>query len=394
MKARRVILQCLVGLVICHLVLLYIMMFVDIYELGEAAAISLLATTGAIMLIYPASWVTHLKGGRHAAYAAVTWVVLINATISSMSFMAAVLAGMTLPLSSSGMYDIMPMVLTALAICAAVMILALYLKQFKVIRISAWIMAIAAGYCALLTYMGFVVLEISRSGDILLAYAWAGFALAVLAACICVGKWRWHQYVGLSLLVILACLLVLDQVWGSLSGIISIIGSLCVFIAIFHAHSNILWQLPLIEGRLAMVRLLVQAMIVTAFLLGFPQFTSEVLHIVPETEFNDLCLALGLTMEVIAVMVTVIMPFYVAMVHIRINRKPADNQINYAHLQVTCPHCQTPQLLTASGQCCSTCRLQFHYRLTEPRCPGCDYLLIGYNKSECPECGMALEVHG
>lgn len=390
MKARRSILQALVGLLLVHFVVLYILMFVFVRGLSEALTVSLFAVGGTIFLIYPASWLAHLKGGKHAAYGAMGWVVLILLVVSVLSICNVFLGKLSLPWNTPSMYEIMPQVLVTLFACGAVQVLALYLKQFKPLTVAAWLLVVIAGYCAILTCAGFVVIPINRNADMFLGYAWVGSALGFLAACICVGPWRWHKYVGLGFLFAPACLFLWSRTVAGVSGhVTSIANFICVF-ALAYAHHNVLWQMSLDQGRLALIRLLTQGLLVTVLIL----ISTGCILLWQGMDFrsNTVGLLMGLSglVEMIALLITGGLLFYVAMVRIRINRRPADNQINYSQLQVVCPHCQTSQLLTASGQCCTQCRLQFNYRLTEPRCPSCDYLLIGYNKDTCPECGEAL----
>ena len=57
---------------------------------------------------------------------------------------------------------------------------------------------------------------------------------------------------------------------------------------------------------------------------------------------------------------------------------------------VVCPRCRKKQSLTIGDATCSGCQLRISTRVEEPRCPTCDYLLIGLTSTRCPECGTEI----
>jgi hypothetical protein len=59
---------------------------------------------------------------------------------------------------------------------------------------------------------------------------------------------------------------------------------------------------------------------------------------------------------------------------------------------LTCPRCGRKQRATFGESPCAGCGLIFLIRVAEPRCPKCDYSLLGVQAKVCPECGEP--VHG
>jgi hypothetical protein len=57
---------------------------------------------------------------------------------------------------------------------------------------------------------------------------------------------------------------------------------------------------------------------------------------------------------------------------------------------VICPRCRKKQSLAIGDAACAACGLRISTRVEEPRCPTCDYLLIGLTSDRCPECGTAI----
>jgi len=56
-------------------------------------------------------------------------------------------------------------------------------------------------------------------------------------------------------------------------------------------------------------------------------------------------------------------------------------------ITVICPRCRKKQSLPFGDARCGGCGLRISIRIEEPRCPNCEYLLIGLTSDRCPECG-------
>ncbi|MBI1336966.1 MAG: hypothetical protein GC164_08395 [Phycisphaera sp.] len=61
--------------------------------------------------------------------------------------------------------------------------------------------------------------------------------------------------------------------------------------------------------------------------------------------------------------------------------------IEFVQMTVFCPRCRTKQTVPLGDSQCHVCRLTFNLQVQDPRCPQCDYLLIGLTCDACPECG-------
>jgi hypothetical protein len=390
MNMRRNILRGLIALLVIHLILLYFSMYKFFPRLSNAEFQCVCVLLAAILLIYPASWLAHLKGGKHASYAAMAWVVLIGMVSCFLCWTNVEVVAQFLPATIGfRLRSLLPGMLLILLSSAAIQTLALYLKQFHALKIASWLLVGLMVYFPLLCCVGYVLQLNNRGADMIVGYGLGGAFLCLPAVCICVGQWRWHKWIGLGLVLISMVLIAINVSFHGPELIpYAKVAGLCLCFAVAYAHTNILWQMPFTKQWLHMMRLITQGFVCTSLVLELVYWSMALLSMDDQSDIPGMIIALAIAIQLIALVITGILLFCVAMDRIRINRKPEENHINYAQLQVTCPHCQTQQLLTVSGQCCCECRLQFHFRLIEPRCPGCDYLLIGYNKDTCPECGM------
>ncbi|MFQ5414687.1 MAG: hypothetical protein ACE5E6_09545 [Phycisphaerae bacterium] len=77
----------------------------------------------------------------------------------------------------------------------------------------------------------------------------------------------------------------------------------------------------------------------------------------------------------------------------RMNRKiDFDTPVGeFARVIVVCPRCRKKQPIDIGDSSCAACGLRITIRVEEPRCPHCDYLLIGLTSERCPECGATLQ---
>ncbi len=62
-------------------------------------------------------------------------------------------------------------------------------------------------------------------------------------------------------------------------------------------------------------------------------------------------------------------------------------------LEIRCPNCGVLQEMGLSGSC-RKCLLRFNISIADPRCPGCDHLLLNLESDRCPECGLAFRRPG
>jgi hypothetical protein len=202
------------------------------------------------------------------------------------------------------------------------------------------------------------------------------------------GPWRWYKAVALVLSFI-AVILFMGEIWRirpiRQQNVWEV--TLCTTLPVLIAYGNLIWLLPLKDSWARMMRWAAMGVVIigacTMLVLGFgtSYFNRQ--------QENVILQFIGI-LSFIATSLTFVILFKAAADRIKLRRTDLPSQFNYTQLQIQCPHCQTQQLLTAAGQSCLQCGLKFHFRITEPHCPVCDYLLIGQSEGDCPECGQPI----
>ncbi|MFG0248815.1 MAG: hypothetical protein ACF8OB_08000 [Phycisphaeraceae bacterium JB051] len=346
-----------------------------------------IATAVACLLLYPASWLSLLKHGKHASWVAMGWVTLTCLMFNGLFFT------FTNPAFRRGRdwEEFFLVLIIALLPAAFLAGLGAYLKRFKTLVVSSWIligavalfmvMLTAAGFCSEIlrnwrltnTLMEFTVLE-----------ACVGVGLTVLFA----GRWRWYKalaLVGAMVTCVLVAMESMDSFHTHDHNIWLVAIGACVALVI--AYFNLMTCIPIKPFWCRMLRDIAIGLGVFdagAFMflcLNTPRYNHK--------QEMAILMLFGMILFVL-ITLTFVVAFKSAVDAIKIRRNDIPSQFNYSQLQITCPHCHTAQLLTEAGQHCCSCGMQFHFRITEPHCPNCEYLLIGQSTGNCPECGHPL----
>jgi hypothetical protein len=266
-----------------------------------------------------------------------------------------------------------------------------YLKRFKSLFVSSWILIGSTNlFMVLLAISGFYS-QIQRDWQIAnfvtiftVLEACLGIGLAVLF----VGRWRVYKVFALWAALIATVLVTLDAV-GSFDiqpNNIWMMG-LATTVAVVIAYFNLMFNIPIKPywGKLLKNVALGVSLLDAGTIMLFCVLTERLNH------RQEISIAMFFAMVLfVLVTMTFVIAFKSAIDAIKIRRTDLPTQFSYAQLQVQCPHCQTTQLLTETGQQCCQCGLQFHFRMAEPHCPECEYLLIGQSTGTCPECGHPL----
>ncbi len=76
-----------------------------------------------------------------------------------------------------------------------------------------------------------------------------------------------------------------------------------------------------------------------------------------------------------------------------LNRKRIERPLDstLTEISLTCPSCHKKQTLPLGDSRCAGCGMRIHTRITEPRCPACDYSLYKITCDRCPECGALVD---
>lgn len=342
----------------------------------------------ACLLIYPASWLENLKGGKHASWATMVWIIVLCVLSCTFAWVVDSRWG-----RRNNLNDILAAAWVTNILAGPVLCLALYLKRFASIRIASWTLFGCTAFFASLCFGGLVYDGIAggRIGDRVAEASFTASLISLLIVLILGGRWRWYKIFGIVSAIVAMVFVSLDMTrimrmnddtgpWFVLSLTLA-----CVW-----AHGNVLWQLPLKDGWPKLMRTLVQLIVVPVvgvviygcILILIEESSRTMLQNLVKFGGSDLFVCLSLTFVLI---------LKAAADQIKLNKAQHENQFNYAQLQIKCPHCQAEQLLTQTGQSCRTCGLQFKFSITEPHCPSCDYLIIGQADGSCPECGHAIE---
>lgn len=216
---------------------------------------------------------------------------------------------------------------------------------------------------------------------------WLG-AMGILAvACLSNGvhlmkkPWRW---IGIAAAAGAAGM----AIYGIWTGISTDLGEKIVFTlittAIVTAHANMMLLCPLKPQhrwlRIATIALAIATGILITLLFYYDIY-DYYLDSLPERVTAALLI---LTFSCTLAMVIL------ARMHRPIDISKSTKAID--RINLICPLCRTKQALpTGENAACVSCGLLMHIKITEPRCPQCDYLLYHLQSTSCPECGYVLD---
>ncbi|MAX27028.1 MAG: hypothetical protein CMJ19_21245 [Phycisphaeraceae bacterium] len=346
-----------------------------------------IATAVACLLLYPASWLSLLKHGKHASWVAMGWVTLTCLMFKGLFFTwtnSAFRRG-------RDWEEFFIVLIIAMMPAAVLMGLGAYLKRFKALFVSSWILIIATAlFMVMLTTAGFCseILRNWRLTNLLMVLtvleACVGIGLAVLFA----GPWRWYKALALVGTAVTCVLITMDvmRVYRVQQSNVWQVG-IGAILAIVIAYFNLMMCIPIkpFWGRMVRNVALGLGVLDAAVMMYLCAFAMNIRG----KQETAILMLFGMILFVM-ITLTFVVAFKAAVDAIKIRRNDIPSQFHYSQLQITCPHCQTAQLLTEAGQHCCTCGIQFHFRITEPHCANCEYLLIGQSTGNCPECGHPL----
>ena len=341
----------------------------------------------ACLLVYPASWLGLVKHARHASWALMGLLAFEVLLLVILTLVIGIRVGVL----SGNLDEFVAIMISFTLPTGLLIVLALYLKVFNALRQSSQILI--AGcilFVILMTCYDFFeqIARHSRMRNIFeglsILVGWLGVWLVLLMA----GRWRWYKAIAFmaalnSTIMFFFQIFDYNFLQGRTSGLFIATTSLAIVLA----FGNLLWLLPLKAPWTKLSRLGAMGLaLATVCLLlvwgsGAWQFTNSSQQAI--ARFAG-------ALAFIAICLTFVISFKAAVDAIKIRRADIPAQFNYTQLHIHCPHCQTAQLLTEAGQYCCECGLQFHFRITEPHCSQCDYLIIGQNNGHCPECGHAI----
>lgn len=352
------------------------------------AIISSIVLALACLLVYPASWLSLLKHGKDASWVAMGLVILE-------CLMSVALCWLVFTRSLGFTYRHEEFVGISMALlfpCGLVLMLGMYLLNFAHLKLAARTLIASVVLFLGLFVSGLYFHEILRDrnfGNNLIegsaVWACTGIGLTVLLA----GRWRWYKAVGLLatagvVTVILMEITRMRYITQSNVWQVAAAASLAIVLAYY----NLIYLLPLKNTWTKLTRL---------GALGLVLAGDAVLLVlcIWDRQFNNrqeeaMLMLVGM-LAFIAICMTFVISFKAAADMIKIRRNDLPTHFNYTQLQIQCPHCQTMQLLTQAGQSCLQCGLKFHFRISEPHCEQCEYLLIGQASGDCPECGHPIK---
>jgi len=194
-------------------------------------------------------------------------------------------------------------------------------------------------------------------------------------------SWRWLGVVAGSI----ACALWLTDVWvgtGSDPGFVVFV--LAFSAACVVAYANLAGFCPLTPGQ-GWVRVVSVASAIAAS--GLIALIAIHEKAYPLAIDEDLLIRAGSACGIVAGCGGLALCVFA-----RVNRR-VDFECELARIckiVVICPRCRRRQAVSLGGSVCRTCGLRIAVEVEEPRCPQCDYLLLGLTTDRCPECGHVI----
>lgn len=348
------------------------------------AIVSSIIVAVACLLLYPASWLSLLKHGKDASWVAIGLIVIE-------CLLGVMLCWLVDRRSLGFTYrhtEFVLVLLITLFPSGLVLMIAAYLLNFSHLKLAARILIATVVIFLVLFTSGLYFEQILRDyrfGERLLVSSGLGACVGIGFSILMAGRWRWFKAVAILAAVYVVMLLMMDlmrvrtlstnQAWQ-----VSVTASLAIILAYY----NLLFMLPLKDTWAKLTRLAAIGIV----LLGDMGLVvmSIMLRQLNGKQEDAIVMFVGM-LGFIAVCLTFVICFKSAADVIKIRRNDLPSHFNYTQLQIHCPHCQTMQLLTGTDQSCMTCGLKFHFRISEPHCEKCEYLLIGQSSGTCPECG-------
>lgn len=337
------------------------------------------------MLIHPAGWLVRFKDGKHYALITMGWIF-----VQTVVFCVFWWANTTPHFSQFRLDGFLILLFVVLPPAALLLNIGVYLHRIRTWRISAWLLMITVMLtlcvCVFLLVIRLFTRSFNHYGDMQVVSVTA-ICLGIGLTCLMAGQWQWYKTLGLvtaSLYMTLGCCLKMGMYR---SDDLLILGMfISAILGVLIAHVSILQALPIKYGRLERLR---SSMFIGDGIFAVIAAISFMIWIRDYDELSDF-LDLSMIFAWCIIGLTCLLIYKVVIDHLPIQSSSRRSHLHITHLQIQCPHCSTPQLLTEAGQCCLQCGLQFHFRITEPHCVNCDYLLIGQSSGCCPECGHAI----
>jgi len=195
---------------------------------------------------------------------------------------------------------------------------------------------------------------------------------------------RWWRWIGVACAAV-ALVLWLGDIWiggGSTIGFVTFVGSICTSAAIAYAVACQLVPLKLEQQWFRGAT--IGSVVLTAGLVWLWMVVEEdVITGLDESLIARCAAAAGIASGCGILALAVLA---------RLGRH-VDLELDGGELTqitVVCPRCHKKQSLPIGDATCSACKLRISIRVEEPRCPNCEYLLIGLTSNRCPECGTEL----
>ncbi len=284
------------------------------------------------------------------------------------------------------------MTMFVLAACGIPAVAFLHLKDVRAAHLAARVgLILAATDFAIFMIAGWVVgypIDLSPVWDDRLYTIGGGLAgFGILAVLCLIGAkvdqhhWRWLGVAACAIGFAIILYAVLLGVYSTspLFTCIIVIASVC-------AHANVLLRVPLKGNQVYLLWITIAAGILTGACVVLVAFHS---HGDPLSEQG---LRLAGASAIVAGCGSLAL-----LVLARINRKihaPPPQLAAIHEIALTCPFCQKKQTFPTGEARCVGCGLLLHIRLSEPRCPACDYSLLMLKADRCPECGTPVAVSG
>lgn len=151
------------------------------------------------------------------------------------------------------------------------------------------------------------------------------------------------------------------------------------------AYSMGCLMVPLKASQRLLRNVLIAAAVLTAVFIQLVVMSGRDLIPALDTSLMERCVAAGGIVTGCGTLALMVL----ARLNRRVDFLP-DDQSKLTQIIVVCPRCRRRQTLPIGNAACSSCGLRVSTRVEEPRCPSCDYLLIGLTSDRCPECGSAV----
>jgi hypothetical protein len=272
-----------------------------------------------------------------------------------------------------------------LAACGVPAIAFIHLGEVRTTRLAARVGLILAAACFVVFMIPTWIITRGTWENRWYEIGWALSGFGILAVLCLIGAksgvdqhhWRWLGVVASIIGFAIAVYAIVLQVYSN-----SPLFTTIIVIAAVIAHANVLLRVPLGGNQIYLRWVTTAAGCATGACIVFVSFHN----------YADPAYELGQRLAGAAAIVAgcgTLALLVLARINSKLHAPPPELEA-IKQVSLVCPFCQKKQNVPPGESRCAGCGLILELRISEPRCPACNYSLLMLTSDRCPECGATV----